>query len=497
MKGFINGSAGRLLLLLIGFAAGAGLFVFLGSSALSHSGVETKPATHVDRPLLNEFSTAFEDAASKVNPAIVAIYSEHVLKVEGPLAGGNDPLRQFFGDDFFRHFFGNQGPRTERTQALGSGVIVSDDGYILTNNHVVAHADKLTVLLQNKKRYTAKVVGTDPQSDVAVIKIDAHDLPAAALGNSDGLKVGQWVIAVGNPFGLMHTVTAGIISATGRSPEGLADFADFIQTDASINPGNSGGALADLDGNVVGINTAIESNTGNNAGVGFAIPINMAKSIMEELVKTGEVRRGYLGITLQDINDDLAKALKLGTTEGTLISDVAPDGPADKAGLKRGDIVTAFNGKKVDDSQALQNAVVESQPGSKVTLTYLRDGKEQEATVELGTRPKNLAVRGSAAPSESSASKKLGIDVQNLSSDLASRYGSAHEQGVVVTSVESGSAAEEAGIQKNDLIRQVDRKNVSNVEDFNRLMDEVKSGDTVAFLVQRGQSTFFVAIDVP
>ena len=282
--------------------------------------------------LLSQISEAFEEAAANVSSSVVSIFAEQTVQVQSPFGLPDDAFKDFFGDDFFKRFFGTPPSQEHKrtVQSLGSGVIVTKDGYILTNNHVVANAEKLSVIIGDKKNYEAKIIGTDPPTDVAVIKIDANDLPAAILGDSDKVKVGQWVIAVGNPFHLFHTVTHGIISAKGRSSVGLADYEDFFQTDASINPGNSGGALADTEGNVIGINTAIASPSGGNVGIGFAIPINMAKKVMDDLISRGEVTRGYIGLIPKDINDDLAKALKLSGTEGVLVGDVDRAGPADK-----------------------------------------------------------------------------------------------------------------------------------------------------------------------
>jgi serine protease Do len=453
------------------------------------------------KELLKQFSAAFEAAAAKVNPSVVPIFSEQVTTVENPFGSPDDPFRQFFGDDFFKRFFGlpPSGEQKETIHALGSGVIVSGDGYILTNNHVVKGADKLTVILHDKKKYTAKVVGTDPQTDVAVIKISAKGLPEASLGNSDEVRVGQWVIAVGNPFQLMHTVTAGIISAKGRSSVNLADYEDFIQTDASINPGNSGGALADLDGNVIGINTAILSPSGGgNVGIGFAIPINMAKSVMNELIAKGKVTRGFVGIVLQDVDENLAKALKLKTTEGALVGDVTPGAPGDKAGIKRGDIITKFDGTKIENTEQLRNLVAEREPGTSVNITLIRDGKEMQVTVVLGERPADLAssLQRNTKPEERT-SKKLGLSIQTLTESLAKQFGYQNDHGVVVTDVTAGSPAEEAGIQRGDLIKEVDRAEIRAVPDFNRATEHLRSGDSVAFLLRRGQNTFFTAVQIP
>jgi serine protease Do len=487
-------------LIALGFIGGIALIASLGSHSDSSQTQKQVVVGPQARELLDEFSAAFEAAAAKVNPSVVPIFSEQVTVVENPFGSAEDPFRQFFGDDFFKHFFGSAQPKEQKqiVHALGSGVIVSKDGYILTNNHVVKGADKLTVVMENKKKYSAKVVGTDPQSDVAVIKIDAKDLPLANLGNSDVARVGQWVIAVGNPFQLMHTVTAGIISAKGRSSMDLAEYEDFIQTDASINPGNSGGALADLDGNVIGINTAIYSPSGGNVGIGFAIPINMARKLMDQLIAKGKISRGYLGLLPQDIDDNLAKALKLKTTKGSLVGDVTSGGPADKVGIKRGDIITKFNGKDVENSVDLRNLVAQASPGSSARVTILRDGKEIEFTVVLGERPTNLASRapGTKKPEEET-SKKLGVSIQTLTSDIAKQLGYEKDHGVVVTSVTPGSPAEDAGLRQGDLIKQVNQIDVHSVDDFNRITRSLKSRASVALLVRRGENTFFVAVQIP
>ena len=499
------------VLLVVAFAAGVLFISVLGAgkpkpasepvSAIEQSASGSSQNATQGKDLLNQFSAAFESAAAKVNPAVVPIFSEQVTKVQ-------DPFSQFFGgDDFFRRFFGNPGGRggdqKQTVHSLGSGVIVSKDGYILTNNHVVDGSDKLTVMLQDKKKFTAKVVGRDPQTDIAVVKIDASDLPVASLGNSDNVKVGQWVIAVGNPFNLMHTVTAGIISAKGRSSMNLADYEDFIQTDASINPGNSGGALSDLDGNVIGINTAIYSPNGaGNVGIGFAVPINMAKNIMNSLIANGKVARGYLGLLPQDIDESLAKAMNLKTTDGSLVGDVTSGGPADKAGVKRGDIISSFNGTKITGSTQLRNLVAEAKPGSSVKLELLRDGKQNEVTVNLGERPKNLtASRGegddeSGDSDEQQSSQKLGLSVQSLTPDLAKELKYEGDHGVLIANVTAGSAAEDAGMQRGDLIKEVNKKEISSVGDFNKAVKNINKGDTAAFLVRRGANTFYVGLQM-
>ena len=481
--------AGIFLLALTGFIPGT---LPNGHRAAS----ETVRAASKGHELLDQFSTAFEDAAATVNQSVVPIFSEQVTQVENPFASKNSPFHQFFGDDFFNHFFNGPEKQKEVVHALGSGVIVSPDGYILTNNHVVDGAQKLTVAVGKDKKYTAKLVGRDPNTDVAVIKIDAKDLPVANLGNSDGVHVGQWVIAVGNPFELMHTVTAGIISAKGRSSVNLADYEDFIQTDASINPGNSGGALADLDGNVIGINTAIYSPSGGNVGIGFAIPINMAKHVMDELIHSGKVTRGFLGLVPQDVDESLQKAMKLPSTRGALVGDVSKDGPAAKAGIERGDVITAVDGKEIENSLELRNRIAEVEPGTKVTLAIIRDGKATERSVTLGERPADLAMNSSTASEPKTVtSKELGLSVQALTPDLMKQLGYKNEAGVVVSDVTPGSSADEAGLQRGDLIKEVNKVEVKTTGDFNKEIRGIKRGEPMAFLVQRGQNTFYIGLE--
>jgi serine protease Do len=364
---------------------------------------------------------------------------------------------------------------------------------ILTNNHVVNDAAKLTVRLNDKKEYEAKVVGTDPSTDVAVIKIDARGLPAARLGDSDSVSVGQWVIAVGNPYELLHTVTAGIISAKGRSSIGLAAYEDFIQTDASINPGNSGGALCDLDGRVIGINTAITSPSGANAGIGFAIPINMARKVMNELISDGKVSRGFLALLPQDIDEELAKAMHLDSTDGALVGDVTPGGPADKAGIKRGDVIVEFDGKKIKNSIDLRNVVAATDPGTRVKVEIERDGHHKTLEVEPAERPVNVA-KAQPQSSDEETGVKIGLKVQELTPGVAAQLGYEHEQGVLVAAVETGSPADEAGLRRGDLIEQVNNHDVTSVQEFGELLNGLSDGNAAVFLTKRGDHTFFVAV---
>lgn len=449
------------------------------------------------KALLNEFSDAFEAAASKISPSVVPIFAEEVKTVQNPFNSPENPFKEFFGPDFFKGLFGSPNEK-ETIHSLGSGVIITSDGYILTNNHVVHGANKLTVVLNDKKKYPAKVIGTDPQTDIAVIKINVKNLPTATLGNSDNLKIGEWVIAVGNPFELMHTVTAGIISATGRTSIGLTQYENFIQTDAAINPGNSGGALSDLDGRVIGINTAISSPSGGNVGIGFAIPINMAKSIMNQLIKHGSISRGYLAIIPQNITSDLAKAMNLKSTEGVLVGDVVKGGPADQAGVKTGDIILDFNGKKIDNSVQLRNIVAETRPGTNVDVTILRNNEKKTLEITLGKRPNKMtaSLNSNQNSQGNYSNEKLGLSVQNLTADIAKKLGYSGEQGVIVTKVESGSSADDAGIRPKDLIKEVNRKEIKSVSQFEKIISQTKKGETDAFLIQRGNASFFVAINL-
>lgn len=448
--------------------------------------------------LMDQISDAFEAAADKVSSFVVPIFAEQVVQGQGQ-ASPDDVFKQFFGDPLFKRFFGAPSQPQKRTvRSLGSGVIVSSDGHILTNNHVVDGADKLTVVLSDKKRYEAKIVGTDPPTDMALIKIDAQGLPAAVLGDSDAVRVGQWVIAVGNPFELMRTVTHGIISAKGRSSVGLAAYEDFIQTDAPINPGNSGGALADLDGTVIGINAAISSPTGGNVGLGFAIPINMAKAVMAELLSKGRVVRGYLGVTAQDIDDSLIKPLKLQDGAGALVSDVTPGSPADRAGIKAGDVIVGFGGKAVGGSTDIHNWAAQTAPGSQVPIVILRNGQRTEATATMGEQPTGKTAGGTERPvgPKGPTGEKLGLSVQTLTPEIARQLGYGADKGVVVADVDPGGPADDTGLQTGDLIKEVNRVRVTTIQEFEAAAGGAKSGETLALLVRRGQGTFFVPLKV-
>jgi serine protease Do len=368
-------------------------------------------------------------------------------------------------------------------------VIISRDGYILTNNHVVEGAKEVTVTLRDKQEYQAQIVGRDPKTDLAVLKIDnAEALPIAAMGDSDQLNVGDWVVAIGNPFGLSNTVTAGIVSAKGRII-GAGPYDDFIQTDASINPGNSGGPLFNVRGEVVGINTAIIPN---GQGIGFAIPINTAKPLIPQLVATGQVTRGYLGVSIQSITPDLLKALKLKETTGALVGDVVPGSAADKAGIRRGDVIVAFNGTTVKDSHDLPSLVAATPVGQEVTVTILRDRKKHELPVTVGKLPSETAT-GDESPHPTQG--KWGLLLQDVTPWLAREYGLKDDRGVVVAGVQPGSPADRAGIRKGDIILEVNRQPANSADEAMGAIATADTEDALLLLVKRDRGSFFIALE--
>jgi serine protease Do len=447
-----------------------------------------------DINILEQQNKAYERIAKTITPAIVTIQSTQVIKVQ---------QSPFFSDPFFRQFFGNMFgqsgiPREQREHALGSGVIVSPDGYILTNNHVIRHATTIDVHLEDKRSFKAKVVGADPPSDIAVLKIDATGLPTAALGDSDTLHVGDIVMAFGNPFGLNFTVTRGAVSALGRTGIEPGGLQSFIQTDAAINPGNSGGALVNVKGQVVGVNTAILSGgsgpggEGGNIGIGFAIPINMAKHVMEDLIKTGKVTRGYLGAYVSDLNAGLAKQFKVPDTNGALIQNITAGGPADKAGLKNGDVVRKFNGQPVTGANDLTSKVVAMSPGSTATLDILRDGNPMTIKVTLGQRPENAGEQGGGGGEAPSKGALRGISVQNLTPTIRQQLGLApNTPGVVISDLDQDSPAAQAGLQQGDVIESINRQPVNSTADFNRLAGEA-SGEVLLRVNRQGNPAYVV-----
>jgi len=441
---------------------------------------------------LGNFVNGFSSVLKPALPAVVNIRTSKVVKTHGrdsmaPLF--NDPMfRQFFGDQF-----GQQNPQPQREQSLGSGVIITTDGTIITNNHVIDGATDIKVFLSDKREFKAKLIGTDPKTDVAVLKIEANDLPTLPLGNSSSLQVGDLIFAIGDPFGIGETATMGIVSATERRGLRIEDYENFIQTDAAINPGNSGGAMIDLHGNLVGINTAILSGgSGGNQGIGFAIPINMARSVMDQIMAHGKVVRGYIGVGIQDVTPDIAKQFGLNQSRGVLIGDVSPDTPGAKAGLKRGDVILALNGQEMNDANQLRLNVSQTAPGTSVKLTIWRDGKTQEKTLTLAELPEKAA---KASQGEESGGALEGVEVQELTPEIAQELNLATgTHGVVITSVEQSSVAASQGLSRGDVIQEVNHKPVTNVEEYRHALAGADK-QAVLLLVNHGGVTRYIVVE--
>ena len=447
------------------------------------------PVVAADQRSMQEFSETFAAIAEKVRPSVVQIRSKRVVRTA---------QQRFFNP--FEEFFGGSPPRNPEPRpdrGLGSGVIVSEDGYILTNNHVVENSDELTVLLSDERRAKAEIVGLDPRTDLAVIKVDFDNLPVLSFGDSDKLRVGEWVMAVGNPFGFNHTVTAGIVSAKGRGrilePN---SYENFIQTDAAINPGNSGGALVDLEGNLMGINTAIYSRTGLSQGIGFAVPANMARNIMTRLVTDGRISRGYLGVVIANLDADLAASMGLESAAGVLINNIVEDGPAIDSDLQVEDVVVALDGRDVKDMDGLRNRIADIAPGTEVELKVVRDGEPQTIVIELGELPDGDPTRtASSDESPISPAGRIGIDVMDITREWTRYYESG--SGVVIARVGSGSVAEDKRLQRGDLIREVNGDPVSNVQEFTAIVRRFEAGQAIRFRIQRLNAQFLVGLRIP
>lgn len=459
---------------------------------MPYYGGEENGAITADEALLRQISRGFSKVTKEATPAVVYIETQPMEKQEKPAAkrGPYDSPFDYFSDDFLNNFFGfnqeKKRPKSSET-VRGSGFFISKDGYIVTNNHVVEKANKVSVTLHDGKKMTATVVGTDPKTDLAVIKVEGNDYPYLKFGNSDSLEVGDWSIAIGNPFGLQATVTVGVVSAKGRSQLHIADFEDFIQTDAAINPGNSGGPLLNVHGRVIGVNTAIVSGSGGYMGIGFAIPSNMAEQIIQQLIQNGQVTRGFLGVTLQPIDSDLASFYKLKDTKGVLVTDVVKGSPADLAGLKQEDVILRYNGSAVENISAFRNHVSLLAPGSDLKLRIMRDGKEQDLTVTISTMPQEMV--GPNTPIQ-----KLGLQVQDLTPELAQKLGYLEDSGVVITKVEPGSPAAEVGLRPGTLITAVNRRKAANMTEFNTLLSESTKEGRVLLMVRQGEVVRFVAL---
>jgi serine protease Do len=469
---------------LVSIAAGiflaAGFNITQDTSALDPSSPKMVPAN-------------FTDIALAVSPAVVNIRTEKVVKGGGPVFrhfqnpfDKEDPFR-----DFFERFFGDVPRREFKQRSLGSGFCIDKEGFIVTNNHVVANADEIKVKLKNGKEYDAKIVGRDAKTDIALIKVKSwQGIKTVELGDSGDLKVGEWVVAIGSPFGLEHTVTAGIVSAKGRVI-GSGPYDDFIQTDASINPGNSGGPLINMEGEVVGINTAIFSRSGGNVGIGFAIPINLARGIIDQLKTSGTVTRGWLGVSIQDLTPDLAEYYGVKDGQGALVGEVFKGDPADKAGIKPKDVIIEVDGDKIEDSRHLSQKVAGIPVGDKITLKVVRDGKERTATVKITKRTEDKESLALKQPKEET---DLGMTVSTLTRELARQFDISEDQGVVVVSIEQGGPADKADVREGDLILEIDHKPIKTLEDYQLQIDKVKKGDTVPLLVKRRRG--FLALNM-
>ena len=492
----------RLRLALLG-----GALIVAGSSVAFNRLAEAKPdakappvrlvVSETPLPRDGKISTSFAPVVKKVAPGVVKVFTTTKVKhVSQPFPPSmEDPFfRRFFGEDYNgdgreRHY------RIPKQYGLGSGVIVTKDGYILTNNHVVDDADEIKVALTpDGREYTAKVIGKDPKTDIAVLKIEAQDLPFLTLANSDALEVGDVVLALGNPYGIGQTVTMGMISAMGRASPNLGlDYEDFIQTDAAINPGNSGGALVDAEGRLIGVNTAILSRSGGNQGIGFAVPINLARNVMESLINDGRVVRGFLGVSIQDVTPNLAKEFDLAEANGALVGDVTPKSPADKAGLQSGDVILEFNGKPVHDSRHLKLQVGQTAPGTEVPVKILRDGKRKTVEATLKELPQTDLSANARSQEPDAIDALQGVTVADLDGTARSQLKLPRDlQGALVTQVDDDSAAFEAGLRAGDVILEINRKPVQDADEAVKLSENIKDRHILLRIWSRGASRYLV-----
>lgn len=451
-----------------------------------------------------EYSKPFIEASNKVKPATVFIFTEKLITLQDRR---QDPFRDFFDDDFFRRFFGDRfgdvpqqrRERQYRQRGLGSGVIVSPDGYIITNYHVVQNADEIKIQLFTEEEYNATMVGYDSKTDIAILKIEGSDFPYAKLGDSNKLEIGEWILAIGNPFGLSYTVTSGIVSAISRSGIGVADYENFIQTDAPINRGNSGGPMINLNGDVVGINTAIYSQTGGNLGIGFAVPINMVKKIMVDLIEKGKVVRGWLGVYIQDIDSDMAEQFNLPNSQGVLLSQISKDSPADRSGLKRGDVIIEFDGVKISNTSQLRNVVASTQIGKPVIVNVIRDGKTKEIEVTIAAQPDDMevaALTDNDLEENKTVFEDFGFTVSQLNNDLAKKFNfTENEKGVIIVNIERNSIAQIGGLREGDIIVEINRKPISTIADLRKNLQDSKNDKSVLFLIKRGNVAVYIVIN--
>ena len=470
-----------------------GILVVTGSARFAFADAKD------DIDVLSRSSKAFSSVVKKVTPAVVHIRVEKTLDTAGGMTGGGD---DFYNNPFFEQFFGpqfrRQQPRQFKQQGQGSGFIISKDGHILTNNHVVEGADSITVILSDKKEVKAKLIGTDPQTDIALLKIDDGDnLPVVALGDSDALEVGEWVIAIGNPFGLSQTVTVGVVSAKGRNRVGINDYENFIQTDAAINPGNSGGPLLNIHGEVVGINSALYTRSGGYMGIGFAIPINMVKSIENQLNDQGKVTRGWIGVAIQDVDENLAKSFNLKKAEGILVSEVQQGSPAEKAGLQQGDVILRLDNKVLDDVNDLRNQISLLHPKDKAVLQIIRDGNTKDIAISIGEQPANFSKQSKeigGGNDGTSGLKQFGLSFQNLTQDLAEQFGYKSDQGVLIKEVEQGSTAAMAGLRPGLLVEEVNKTRVHNLKELDQILRKSKTPKRILLRVRNGAFSQYVVL---
>ncbi len=493
-SGRVSPAAVLVVVVLIGLSVVVGIWYGENRELKQEREQPAFPKPDVKKPLTpaEERNMVLEDRLVEVSqeamPAVVNVFSEKVV---------DSPMMPFFDDPFFRFFHGPEFNKKRKQRSLGSGVIVSKDGYILTNAHVIKDAQSVRVMLSDKREFKAEIVGTDIKTDIGVLKIDSDDLPVLQMGDSDDVRVGQVVLAIGNPFGLSSTVTMGIVSARGRSRVGIADYENFIQTDAAINPGNSGGALINLSGELVGINTAIFSRSGGYMGVGFAVPVNLARHVLNSLVEHGEVRRGFLGVSIQELTPDLAGQFGLDSGDGALVSEVIDGTPADEAGLKPGDVIIAVEGERVKDSNHLRNMIAEYPPDSEVKVAIVRDKKKKELEVELMSR-KEYEERGEKSlgqrhPEEPSSDFLMGMKLSELTPRLARKLGVDPDvEGVAILNIKPGSRADMAGLRPGDVIVRINHKSIESLQDAKQAMERNEDRPMLMRVIRQDTSLFLV-----
>ena len=462
-----------------------GIIFAVGFAASTYSYADDPKISQQSIDILTKVNQATSEIVEAVRPAVVNISTTRTVKVQ-------ENLNPFFEDPFFRKFFGDRfsAPKERKTASLGSGVIVAAGGYILTANHVIQGAEEIKVTLYDKREFKGKIVGSDTMTDIGVIKIEADNLPTLKWGDSDKLRVGEKVFAIGSPYGLSQTVTMGIVSAVGRANVGIADYEDFIQTDAAINPGNSGGAMVNVRGELVGINTAIFSTSGGYQGIGFAVPTSMAKSVMDSLISKGKVIRGWLGVTIQSLTSELAKQFELKEEKGVLVGDVVEGGPAEKAGLQRGDVIVEFEGKRIEEPNQLRNMVSGTEPGKEVKIKIIRENKSEMKKLTVGELPAEMQ---KASKGEYDNLLK-GVTVQDLTLEISNRFNIPKSlRGVIVSDVDEESPAA-AVLMQGDIVQEIYRQRITNAKEYERLVSMIKPGKDILLLIYRGGSSIYITL---